>query len=110
MSVLYDLTMPNLLEARTLQGILGLPAPVPGAAFQGLELRFQILDEGGVGAFVEALHFVGVILQVVELLFPSVILDVLLGLSPNPLEGELPEFLQQYSRTPWEILAAQERH
>jgi len=43
------------LGESVLRSVLGLPAPFLGAAFQGLELCLQVLDEGRVGAFVEAL-------------------------------------------------------
>jgi hypothetical protein len=43
-----------------LRGVLGLLASFLGAALQGLELSLQLLNEGGVGTLVEALHLVGV--------------------------------------------------
>ncbi len=69
-----------------LRGVLGLPAPFLGAALQGFELLLQVLKEGGVGALMEALKLVGVGLEVVELLLPVVVLDVLVGIGPYRLE------------------------
>ena len=43
-----------------LRGVLGLLAPLLGAALQRLQPRLQVLDEGGVGTLVEALKLVGV--------------------------------------------------
>jgi hypothetical protein len=33
-----------------LRSVLGLPAPFLGAGLEGLEIRLEVLDEGGVGA------------------------------------------------------------
>src|SRR5215216_7649617 len=70
-----------------LRSVLSLPAPFPGAALQGLQPRLQILHECGVGALVDALQLVGVVLQVVELHIPVIIFDVLVGLGPDSLES-----------------------
>src|SRR5215204_2099767 len=98
-----------LREGMALGYILGLLTSFFRAVLQGVKLRLEVFKQGGVGALMEALQFVRIALQVVELLFAIVVLDVLVSLSSDPLVGTPSEFLQQDNRAPRRILAAQER-
>src|SRR5918998_4262013 len=69
--------------------VLGLAATVAGAFPQRLQPRFEVFDQRGISALVKALQLVGVVLQVVELLLPVFVLDVLVGLRPDGPEGGL---------------------
>ncbi len=55
-------------------GQLGLPAPFAGAASELVQPRFQVLDEGGVGALADALQFVRIGFEVIELVLPGAVL------------------------------------
>src|SRR5918997_1919236 len=70
-----------------LRSVLRLPAPVVGALLQCLQPRLQIFYKSGIGAIVDVLKFVGVILEIVELPVSAIVLDVLVRLCPHRLEG-----------------------
>src|SRR5215203_4966540 len=93
----------------TLGHILGLLTSFFRAVLQGVELRLEVFKQGGIGALMETLQFVRIGLQIVELLFAIVILDVLVSLSSDPPVFAPSEFLQQENRAPRRILTAQER-
>src|SRR5215212_10444444 len=86
-AVLLGAALARAYRDDALRSVLGLPAPFPGAALQGLQPRLQVLHECGVGALVDALQLVGVVLQVVELYIPVVVLNVLVGIGPDSLES-----------------------
>src|SRR5215204_81505 len=98
-----------LREGLALGHILGLLTSFFRAVLQGVKLCSEVFKQGGVGALMEALQFVRIALQVVELLFSVGVLDVLVSLSSDPLVFAPFEFLQQENGTPRRILAAQER-
>src|SRR5919112_3535365 len=70
-----------------LRSVLRLPAPVVGALLQCLQPRLQIFYKSGIGAIVDVLKFVGVILEIVELPVSAIVLDVLVRLCPHRPEG-----------------------
>src|SRR5215204_3902601 len=57
-----------LREGMALGYILGLLTSFIRAVLQGVKLRLEVFKQGGVGALMEALQFVRIGLQVVELL------------------------------------------
>src|SRR5215204_1086652 len=89
--------------------ILGLLTSFIRAVLQGVKLCLEVFKQGGVDVLMKALQFVRIALQVVELLWSVGVLDVLVGLSSDPLVFTPSEFLQQDNRTPRRILATQER-
>src|SRR5215207_2468181 len=70
-----------------LRGVLGLLASVARAVPQRLQPRLQVLQEGGVGALVDALQLVGIGREVIEFPVPVIVFDVLMGLGPNGLKA-----------------------
>src|SRR5919112_4117582 len=70
-----------------LRSVLRSPAPVFGALLQCLQPRLQVFDKSGIGAIVDVLEFVGVIMQIVEFPVSAIVLDVLVRLCPHRPEG-----------------------
>src|SRR5919112_545337 len=70
-----------------LRSVLRSPTPVVGALLQCLQPRLQVVDKSGIGAIVDVLEFVGVILEIVELPVSAIVLDVLVRLCPHRPEG-----------------------